>query len=104
MRSSRVLDRSPTGSLDPLRGHGRCGCLRIRILGWRGSTNAELPGRIAEACARSKIRLIHISTDAVFGGEKSGPYAEADRPNPGGVYASTKLEGERQGIGSVPTG
>ncbi len=58
-------------------------------------TNAELPGKIAEACARRKIRMIHISTDAVFGGQKSDPYAESDQPNPQGVYASTKLEGEQ---------
>ncbi len=65
-------------------------------------TNAELPGRLAEACARRKIRLIHISTDAVFGGEKTGPYSETDRPNPRGVYASTKLDGERAVLQAYP--
>jgi dTDP-4-dehydrorhamnose reductase len=57
--------------------------------------NAELPGELAEACARRGVRMIHISTDAVFDGTKAGPYLEDDTPNPLGVYAQTKLEGER---------
>ena len=57
--------------------------------------NADLPARLADACARQKVRLIHISTDAVFDGQKDGVYAESDTPNPQGVYAQTKLEGER---------
>jgi len=57
--------------------------------------NAELPARLAEACVRHKVRLIHISTDAVFDGQKNGIYTEHDLPNPIGVYSQTKLEGER---------
>jgi len=57
--------------------------------------NADLPVRLADACARQKVRLIHISTDAVFDGQKDGVYLESDPPNPQGVYAQTKLEGER---------
>jgi dTDP-4-dehydrorhamnose reductase len=58
-------------------------------------TNAELPAQLADACARRKIRLVHISTDAVFDGQKTGSYSEADLPNPQGTYAQTKWEGER---------
>ena len=57
--------------------------------------NADLPGRLADVCARRQVRLIHISTDAVFDGQKDGVYIEGDAPNPQGVYAQTKLEGER---------
>jgi dTDP-4-dehydrorhamnose reductase len=57
--------------------------------------NADLPVRLADACARQKVRLIHISTDAVFDGQKDGVYTEGDAPNPQGVYAQTKLDGER---------
>jgi len=58
--------------------------------------NAELPYQLADACLRRKIRLVHISTDAVFDGQlENGSYAESDRPHPLGVYAQTKYEGEQ---------
>jgi dTDP-4-dehydrorhamnose reductase len=50
---------------------------------------------LAEACASRHIRLIHISTDFVFDGQKSSPYEPHDEPNPLSVYGATKLEGER---------
>jgi dTDP-4-dehydrorhamnose reductase len=62
-------------------------------LAWQ--TNAELPARIAEDCAARKVPLIHISTDAVFDGRENGYYVESDQPNPVGVYATTKYEGEQ---------
>ncbi len=57
--------------------------------------NAELPGRIADACARRKTRLVHISTDAVFDGQKQDMYMETDIPMPAGVYSRTKYQAER---------
>lgn len=57
--------------------------------------NSELPAQIADACAWQGIPLIHISTDAVFDGRKDGSYSEEDPPNPIGVYARTKYEGEQ---------
>ena len=57
--------------------------------------NTELPSRLADECARRKIRLVHISTDAVFNGQKTGYYSESDLPNPNGVYSTTKYEGEK---------
>jgi dTDP-4-dehydrorhamnose reductase len=59
--------------------------------------NSELPARLAAYVARGgarQARLVHISTDAVFDGQRGG-YGEEDTPNPLGVYARTKLEGER---------
>jgi dTDP-4-dehydrorhamnose reductase len=61
--------------------------------------NADLPGQLARACKERGIRLAHVSTDAVFDGSKQGAYTEADVPNPLGVYAQTKLEGE-QAVGA----
>lgn len=64
--------------------------------------NAELPGELAQACASRGIRLIHISTDAVFDGTKNDNYIESDTPNPLGVYAQSKLQGERNVLSANP--
>lgn len=63
--------------------------------------NADLPGIIGEACYRHSIRLVHISTDAVFDGS-TGNYTENDAPNPLSVYASTKLAGENAVLSANP--
>lgn len=57
--------------------------------------NATSPGRMAEAAAEIGARLIHISTDYVFDGEKSEPYVEDDPTSPLNVYGRSKLEGEQ---------
>ena len=58
--------------------------------------NAGAVQVIAEICARKQRRCIHISTDYVFDGEKRTPYVESDEARPLGVYAASKLEGERR--------
>lgn len=55
--------------------------------------NAIVPGEIAIACNDRKIKLVHISTDAVFDGNR-GNYSEEDVPNPLSIYAKTKRAGE----------
>jgi dTDP-4-dehydrorhamnose reductase len=55
--------------------------------------NSEVPRRLAELVARGGARLLHVSTDAVFDG-MMGSYTEVDAPNPQGIYAQTKLDGE----------
>lgn len=57
------------------------------------AVNAEGAGNVAEACKRTGVRLVHVSTDSVFDGSKER-YSEESRPNPLNVYAKTKLEGE----------
>ena len=57
------------------------------------SVNGDLPGKLARMAAEMGARFIHISTDAVFDGEK-GDYREEDAPNPLSTYARTKLAGE----------
>lgn len=64
--------------------------------------NAEVPGMLAEVCAKSSIRFIHISTDAVFDGTKDGIYTEDDAPNPLSIYAQTKLDGEKAVLSANP--
>lgn len=58
--------------------------------------NATGAKNIAGVCNKLKIKLIHISTDYIFDGTKSGsPYAEDDKPNPVNWYGQTKYFGEK---------
>lgn len=55
--------------------------------------NALFPHRLAAACRERGARLIHVSTDCVFSGEKGG-YVESDLPDPVDTYGRSKLLGE----------
>jgi len=75
----------------------------------RAETEAELAQRInadavsvlADWCNTSGSRLIHISTDFIFGGEHNSPWRPDDKPAPQNVYGKTKLAGERAALGRV---
>lgn len=56
--------------------------------------NAALPEDLAECSAEMGIKMLHISTDAVFNGA-TGDYGEDDLPDPLSTYAKTKLKGEQ---------
>ncbi|MFH1390402.1 MAG: dTDP-4-dehydrorhamnose reductase [Candidatus Margulisiibacteriota bacterium] len=58
------------------------------------AVNAEGAKNLAAACQEVEARLVHISTDYVFNGQKHSPYQETDRPEPLSVYARSKLAGE----------
>lgn len=55
--------------------------------------NALFPHRLALACKAAGCRLIHISTDCVFSGEK-GNYTEEDFSDATDLYGRTKFLGE----------
>jgi dTDP-4-dehydrorhamnose reductase len=63
--------------------------------------NSQVPGLLAKACHNRKIRLVHLSTDAVFDGSR-GNYLETDTPHPLSVYAKTKLDGEKAVLDADP--
>jgi len=56
--------------------------------------NGAAPGIMAEEASRIGAGVIHYSTDYVFDGLKTSPYAESDIANPLNVYGRTKLAGE----------
>ncbi|MBC7490254.1 MAG: SDR family oxidoreductase [Glaciimonas sp.] len=57
------------------------------------SINALLPHRLARLCEVSRARLVHMSTDCVFSGEK-GMYTEADVSDAKDLYGRSKYLGE----------
>ena len=64
--------------------------------------NGEAPGLLAEICSSKNARLIHLSTDYVFDGDKAEPYTEGDPPNPISVYGASKLAGEQRVLATDP--
>lgn len=59
------------------------------------SITAEGAGVVAQAARRVEARLIHMSSDVIFDGERIGSYAEDDPPSPISPYGSAKAEAER---------
>lgn len=67
---------------------------------WKGSNSAfgiNVVGtkNLADYAQKSGIKMIYISTDFVFDGEKNGEYTEDDSTKPINWYGQTKLWGEQ---------
>ena len=60
------------------------------------AVNAHAVQILAELCARRRARLIHVSTDYVFGGDsgRTHPLTEEDPVAPVNVYGASKALGE----------
>ncbi len=56
--------------------------------------NADAVAELAQACVQHGAKLVHYSTDYVFGGDSRRPWREDDATAPLGVYGRTKLHGE----------
>ncbi len=67
--------------------------VRTNIIGTVNLLNASR--NLARACGNYDVKLIHVSTDFVFDGEKQIPYTEQDETNLLGVYGQRKLAGEK---------
>ncbi len=64
--------------------------------------NVVLPQKLAVLVARGGARLVHVSTDSIFDGQR-GDYSEEDLPRPINVYARTKLDGEKAVLDANPS-
>lgn len=57
---------------------------------------------LAHACAELGVPLVHFSTDYVYHSRQNTPFRETDPVRPKGVYARTKLAGERAAFRAHP--
>src|SRR6478609_30680 len=67
------------------------------------AVNGDGAGNVARAAAETGARIVHVSTDYVFDGERrhagdgtGEPWVESDTVNPIGAYGRSKLVGEQQ--------
>lgn len=66
------------------------------------SVNGTAAEYVAAACAATGARLVHLSTDYVFGGDARRPYPEEHPPAPGTAYGRSKLAGENAVLSLLP--
>lgn len=76
-------------------------CEKDRALGEEGEAwkiNVAGTENVSEICRELGKKIIYISTDFVFDGEKEKGefYTETDTPNPINWYSQTKFEGEKK--------
>jgi dTDP-4-dehydrorhamnose reductase len=57
---------------------------------------------VARAAVAVGARLVHLSTDVVFGGRKGGAYVESDTPSPCTEYGRAKADAESRVGGAAP--
>jgi dTDP-4-dehydrorhamnose reductase len=65
--------------------------------------NADAVGGLANICRIHNVKLIHISTDYVYGGSSNIPLKEENAVAPINVYGSSKLKGEEMALKKNPS-
>lgn len=59
------------------------------------AANEDAARHLAAACRSVGVKMLQLSTDYVFSGDKTEPYLPTDQPHPLGVYGRTKHGGEK---------
>jgi dTDP-4-dehydrorhamnose reductase len=65
--------------------------------------NVIMTDNIAWLCREKHVKMIYISSDAVYSGEREGLNLETDAPAPVSIYGKTKLAAERLVLGRPGT-
>jgi dTDP-4-dehydrorhamnose reductase len=68
----------------------------------RDDRATTLDGAVNVAAAAAGARLVHLSTDVVFDGEKGAPYVEEDEATPLTDYGRAKADAERAVLAEHP--
>ncbi|QTX05288.1 dTDP-4-dehydrorhamnose reductase [Agromyces archimandritae] len=68
------------------------------------AVNATGPANLAAAAAATGAKLVTISTDYVFDGTATSPYAEDHPRHPISAYGRTKAAGEKLALAAHPAG
>ena len=68
------------------------------------AVNAVGAGNLATAAAAAGAKLVQVSTDYVFDGSATTPYAESTPTAPVSAYGRSKAEGERLVLAAHPDG
>ena len=64
--------------------------------------NSDGPENLSKAAKLSNSKLIHLSTDYVYSGERQVPWQISDQINPQSAYGRTKAQGESRVLASYP--
>jgi len=77
---------------------------KLDVLKWKGvqsafGINAIGTKNLSDYSHKNGIKIIYISTDFVFNGEKEGGYSEEDETDPIDWYGQTKFYGEKALLG-----
>ena len=92
----------PKACLDAVAGHD----LVVNVAAWTAvdeaesheadafAVNAVGAANLARACEAARARMVHVSTDYVFAGDATRPYAEDAPLAPRSAYGRTKAAGE----------
>jgi dTDP-4-dehydrorhamnose reductase len=87
-----VLDCAGNCALKP--------CELNPAMAWR--LNVEGVQNLLDQSARLGSRMVHLSVDLVFSGERDGGYVEEDPPDPVTVYGKTMVAGEEAVLEADP--